>query len=798
MKFTLNWLKEHLDFTCSTEELLQGLIELGVEIDSCTDYNKILSPFTVAYIKSAEKHPNADSLQVCQVETNQGLLQIVCGAPNARAGIYVIFAKEGTYIPALDVTLKKANIRGVESNGMMLSAKELGISDDHGSIIEFSSGEVGDLASNILGLNDTVVEISLTPNRGDLLGVRGIAKELSSASLGTLKPMPYVKEIASLETSTNTISFQIDEQISKKFILQEIKNVKNVESPKWLQQRLSLIGQNSHNALVDITNYVCFTLNQPLHCYDFNKIKDSSTVSIKFAQDNEKFIGLDEKESTLSSIIPMVTFGNSYGAIGGIKGSLDTSSDLKTTHVLLEGAHFDNKIIALAKRQLNINTESAYRFEREIDVANIELAISMALSLIVDICGGTPLICQKFSTEVNKQTIDFNLEYLNNMAGINFSVSTVSSILEKLNFRFTVNNNNFSVCSPSYRNDINDACVVVAEIIRIYGVNNLPYLSIDISLQNNLLAFDDSYKKQIVSKRSLASLGCLETINMSFISKFLSNTFNMYDDLLVVSNPISEDLSVMRQSLVPSLVNIAMKNINNAVHNFKFFEVSNIYTPLGTEERSASFILAGEQSVKNWQESNKPYNVWEAKRMLYKLIEDLGFNCESLVVEQTNLPSYYHPGKSAKLVLGKNNVIAHFGELHPKTLQKLNLEYNMIVAELFIDRIPLPKNKSVVKAPVVLSAFMPVIRDFAFIIDESIPVQDIIRVIKSSDKKFITGVHVFDLYIGTHIPENKKSIGIQVTLQAIDKTFVDEEIKAICNSIIVSVEKNIGGILRDK
>ena len=560
MKFTLNWLKEHLDFTCSTEELLQGLIELGVEIDSCTDYNNILAPFTVAYIKSAEKHPNADSLQVCQVETSEGLLQIVCGAPNARAGIYVIFAKEGTYIPALDVTLKKANIRGVESNGMMLSEKELGISDEHGSIIEFVSGEVGDLASNILGLNDTVVEISLTPNRGDLLGVRGIAKELASASLGILKPMPYVTEIASLEKATHDINFQIDEKISKKFILQEIKNVKNVESPKWLKQRLSLIGQNSNNALVDITNYVCFTLNQPLHCYDFNKIKDSSTVSIEFAQDNETFMGLDEKESTLSSIIPMVTFGSSYSAIAGIKGSLDSSTDLNTTHVLIEGAHFDNKIIALAKRQLNINTESAYRFEREIDVENINLAINMALSLIIEICGGTPLICQQFSTEVNKQTIDFNLDYLNNLAGISFTVESVSSILEKLNFSFTINNTTFSVCPPSYRNDINDACVVVAEIIRIYGVNNLPYLPIDIALQKNLLAFDDSYKQQIVAKRSLASLGCLETINMSFISKFLSNTFNIYDDLLVLSNPISEDLSVMRQSLVPSLVNVAMKS----------------------------------------------------------------------------------------------------------------------------------------------------------------------------------------------------------------------------------------------
>lgn len=796
MKFTLGWLKDHLQTDKPLDEIVQALLELGIEVENIENYQEKFKDFSVGFIKSVAPHPDANKLQVCQVETKDGELQIVCGAPNAKAGIYVIYAPVGSYIPGLDITIKKTLIRGVESNGMMVSEKELLISEEHNGIIEMSQGKVGQSAAEALNLNDIVIEIAITPNRGDLLGVRGIAKDLAAYGVGTLKPLKYNREsfAENINSQEDGLTLEVNPDISKKFLLRKINNVNNnLATPVWLKNKLQLIGQRSINPLVDITNYVCFTLNQPLHAYDANKVI-SKEVKVDFAKNNTKAILLDNKEYTLDSTMPLVLFGSQIGALAGVKGGLDSSCDYETQAIYLEAAHFDNKLVAFSKRRTEQNTEASYRYEREIDIANIEEALDFATALIIKICGGEAYKAAEFNISKAKEAIEVSLDYINQLSGYNFSVQEVADILNKLNFTLTVNNNIFRVVPPSYRNDIDAEHVVVAEIIRLFKVENLPALQLEHS--NLSQAYDDSYSRKLLAKHTMAALGYQEHIGMSFVAPKLAEAFEFNYKDLTLYNPISEDLSVMRGSMIPTLLVPLQKNINNSHEDLRIFESGNIYNLDSSSLYTIGAVITGDKTVKTWHTEEKTYQVWDIKSDVISLLSGIGLNVDNIIIDQNELPRYMHPGKSAIIKLGKTK-IATFGQINPLTLTYLGFKKDISVyfLEIFLDNIPLPKNK-VRKNPIQLSVFTPIKRDFAFIVDTSVKAAEILKLIKLVDKKHITTVNIFDIYKDQNMQANKVSIAFNVVIESYDKTFTDEEIQTICNKIVTSVEKGVKATLR--
>ncbi len=797
MKFTLSWLADHLEFNNSLDEILDSLIKMGIEVEEVEDYQKKYKFFSVGYIKSAEKHPDADRLRVCKVDTIDGELQIICGAHNAHAGIYIIYAPVGSYIPGLDVILKPAKIRGVDSVGMMVSERELCLSDEHDGIIEFDNGVVGMPASEKLGLDDVIMDVSVTPNRGDMLGIRGIAKDLAGFGIGKLKPLKF-KEVRLAETSN--IEIKLDPEVSRKFLATKITGLKNIESPNWLKQKLKMIGQESRGSLVDISNFICFDINQPMHCYDLsklqNKAEDKTSICVELSKNSINYTALDEKEYKLSEISPVVKINNKISAIAGIKGSLDTCCDDNTSSILLECAHFDHKVVALAKRELGINTESAYRYEREIDVKSMEDAFNYAVYLITSICGGKVegLVVEEHKSD--NKVISFDLPYVNQLSGVSFKSDQVREILEKLGFEVKIDSDNFEVIPPSRRNDIDEKSVVVAEIIRMYGADNLPKIEIFKNSSNTKRAFDYNYGRYLDSKKYMAKLGLQEVVAMSFVSKKIADLFGIYDEELILQNPISEDLSVMRKSLIPSLIFLAQDNINKSYSNLRLFEVANIYENSSRQEVSVGSILVGNSLLENWQNKSKSYDVWDMKAIVYSLITDLGYNPENMSIIQENLPKYFHPYKSASINMGKK-IIGYFGEIHPKILDSMGIKTTIIASEVFINRLPEFKFKGFIKQPIVLSEFTPVKRDFAFIVEKNVKAGEIIRLVKSLDKKSVVDVNIFDVYEGSNIEEGKKSIAITVTLQSYEKTFIDEDINVMSLKIIEILSKGIGAKIRD-
>ncbi len=803
MKFTLKWLKNHLEFNNPLSEITDALTKLGIEVEDVKDYPEKYKEFSVGYIKSAKKHPEADKLKVCEVETSDGNRQIVCGASNAREGIYVIYAPIGAYIPGTDMTLKSAIIRGVESQGMMVSERELSLSDEHDGIIEFSNGKVGDKAVSLLGLDDVVIDVAITPNRGDLLGVRGIAKDLEAFGIGKLKPL-LSEEV--LSGNKSTVKIALDGNISQRFIAAKIFNVKNVDSPLWLKEKLKLIGQDSHGALVDITNYIAFDLNQPMHVYDLDKIqsnvRDITEISVRFAESSYKYRGLDKKEYILSAISPVVQLGEKIGSIGGVIGSLDTACDSLTKNVLVECAHFDYKVVALAKRELEINTESSYRYERSIDISAMEEVFRYALYLLNNLCGGGVEAVEQVSCVSVSRGIAFDLSYVNTLAGFGesdkdkFSVVSIRAILERLNYSVQENNGNFIVTAAGSRNDVEDKSTVVADILRMYGTDNLPEVIISKDGKNTDVALDYVYSRNIASKRILAKHGMYETISMSFIAKQIAENFGIMEEGLSLNNPISEDLAVMRKSLLPSLLILTKDNINRANANINIFEVANIYIDPYRQELSCASILHGEKKHKNWLEKSHPYSVWDSKSLVFTLINDLGFNPDNMIITQNGLPSYYHPFKSAALSMGRN-IIGYFGEINPKVLHKMSIFSSVIAFEVFLERLPENKMKGHAKIPISMSDFMPTRRDFAFIVDKNVVAGEILRLVKAVDKKLIKYVDIFDVYEGENVGIDKKSIALRVTLQAVEKTFSESDISELSNKIILALQKGLQAKLRD-
>lgn len=792
MKFTLSWLKDHLETTASLNEITDKLTAIGLELESVTDPAATLSDFTVAKILETSRHPEADKLQICRVQSDVGELQIVCGAANARAGLYVALAKEGTLIPGNGMTIKKTKIRGVESNGMLCSLEELGLPGNSEGIIELPASEIGAKVADALGINDPVIDIAITPNRADCLGVRGIARDLSAAGMGTLKNSGF----RTLDSDFKSpISVTIETKNCLQFVGCFIKGVKNTQSPEWMQKRLEAIGQKPISALVDITNYFTFDLGRPLHVYDEKKI--GRNLRVRAAKSGEKIATLNGKEYALQDGITVIADSSNVLAIGGIIGGTESGCSPQTTDVFLEVALFEPTSVAQAGRALQIDSDARYRFERGVDVAFLEEAAKRAASMIIELCGGqaSELVISG-KTPNWKREIAFESALVKTLGGVDIAPEKSLGILSSLGF--IVNGN--SVTPPSWRADIEGAADLVEEILRIYGYENIP--STALPKLNNVTpnVLNITQKRAHTAKRLLASRGMVEAKTWSFIPSAQAAMFGGNNPALTLLNPISADLDTMRPSLLPNLLDAAKRNAARGFKDLNLFEVGLQFhgiTPEG-QKLLASGIRSGNVSDANYDgglftQKTRSANAVDAKADATALLQSLGVS--KLEASITNLPAHYHPNRSGAFVLGKT-VLGYFGEIHPKIAKYFDIDSRIAAFEIFLENIPQAKNKSTAKPALKISDYQAVERDFAFIVDEKIEATTIEKEISKTDKNLITNVEIFDVYSGKGVEAGKKSVAVKVTLQSFERTLSEADISAASNAIIAASAKGFGGVLR--
>lgn len=797
MKFTFDWLKDHLETEENLDTIVNTLTNIGLEIESIDDKSKTFSDFTVAEVIKAEQHPDADRLRVCSVKTIDGIFQVVCGAPNARTGMKGIFAPENSFIPGTGVNLKKSKIRGVESCGMLVSEREMGISDEHDGIIEVDSKyNLGDKFIEVFNLNDPVIEINITPNRGDCLSVRGVARDLAAAGMGQLKENTLINNIEG--TFESDIKWEKDFKGNQEYICPGVagryfKNVINKESPSWLQQRLKAIGLRPISALVDITNYITYDLGRPLHVYDADKIKGN--LKMRFAKEKETCLTLDEVSYECKSDMIVIADNDKLHGIGGVMGGLKSGCSIDTKNVFLEVALFDPISVTKTGRKLKLQSDARYRFERGIDPSSIDWGVQAATKMIIDICGGDASKTVKtniLDTKIKK--INFNTDKVKSLGGVEISINEQKNILESLGFAVQEQNNILIITPPSFRPDIDGEADIVEEILRIYGFDKIPLTDIyDKNSKKNTLK--SNLKSFYKIKRVIANQGYLEAVTWSFMDEKVAKLVS--DNFIEIKNPISSDLNVMRPSNVPNLLHAINLNKSKMINRGKLFEVGPIFSE-HLEDRQinvATGISYGNISGDNWNSNKKNLDVFDIKEDLMQILDALNTPINNLSYEKIE-NKIFHPGKSSSLRIGKN-IIANFGELNPILLKSMNIENIVMSFEIFTD--PLGQFQSKKKSTIAAfdnNPFQMVERDFAFLFPESIKADEIISKIKKIDKKLINKVSIFDVYEGEKIEIDTKSIGIRVLLQPFEKTFNDEEIESLSAQIIDVIANNFKATLR--
>jgi len=802
MKFSLSWLKDYLDTDAPLEVLADKLTMIGLEVEGIEDKAKLLKPFSIARIISAEQHPNADRLRVCKVDTGAGEpLQVVCGAPNARAGLKTVFAAPGTYIPAKDFTISVGNIRGVESQGMMCSAGELALPDTIDGIIELpDDAPVGASYAEWAGLGDPVLDINLTPNRQDCTGVHGIARDLAAADIGKFKD-PAIKPVKG-EFPCPVMVMVEDQTLCPGFALRLVRGVKNGPSPEWLQKRLTSIGLRPINALVDITNFMTFDRGRPLHVFDAAKVKGNLTV--RRAHDGETLLALDGRTYALDGKACVIADEHGVESLAGIMGGEASGCSGDTTDVLIESALWNEINIAQTGRRLGINSDARYRFERGVDPAFMVPGLEMATRLVLELCGGTPSEIVKVGNAFgDDRVIDFPLAEVKRLAGIDVPLIEMRMILTRLGFTLAGNGPVMKVAIPSWRGDVHGKADIVEEIVRIYGVDKVPMTPFERGESPRKPVLTQIQLRTRRAKRALAARGLVEAVTWSFISKPHAELFGGGAPELALANPIAADLSDMRPSLLPSLIAAAQANADRGVSDLALFEVGQIFKGDRPQDQvvAASGIRRGVASSagigRHWSGSAAA-DALDAKADAFAVLAAAGAPMQALQIVAGNaLPAWLHPGRSGAIQIGPQNIIGYFGELHPRTLEALGADGPLIAFEVVLDRIPDAKVRPTRAKPVLeLSAFQPVSRDFAFIVDRAVKAGDIVRAAQGIDKKLITAVGVFDVYEGKGIDDGKKSVAIAVTLQPRDKTLTDQEIDAVGARIIAEVTKKTGGTLR--
>lgn len=803
MKFTLSWLKDHLETDATLDQIVEKLTDIGLEVDGVDD-RAAFKAFKIAKVLTAVQHPDADKLRVLSVDTGEGQpVQVVCGAPNARAGLVGVLGRPGDYVPGLDVTLSVGKIRGVESFGMMCSERELELSEEHNGIIDLpEDAPVGTSFASYLGIDDPIIEIGLTPNRADCTGIRGIARDLAAAGLGTLKNTLPEAVKGEGETPVKIILDQDAENpFCTGFALRLVKGVKNGPSPKWMQQRLKDIGLRPINALVDITNYVTFDQGRPLHVFDAAKVKGNLTV--RLAKDGETILGLDGREHKFKPGMYVIADENGPESIAGIMGGEHSGCDENTVDVLIESALWDPRMIARTGRELGIVTDARYRFERGVDPEMMIPGAEIATKLVLELCGGQPTVLDVVGFEApSARVIDFPVSEVKRLTGIEVSYDASFDILKRLGFGVEGNGKTIKATVPTWRNDVEGKADLVEEVMRIHGINQIePQPLPGLGTVNSRILTTLQIRTRL-ARRTLASRGMMEAVTYSFISEAQAKAFGGGKPELKLANPIAADMSDMRPSLLPGLLTAAQRNADRGFGDTALFEVSGIYEGDKPEQqrRVAGGIRRGTAGVEGsgrfWSGNAATVGVFDAKADALAALEAAGAPVDRIQIEAGG-PEWFHPGRSGTLKLGPKVVLGYFGEFHPDTLEALDVSGALCGFEVYIDAIPEPKAKATRTKPALsLSQFQSLKRDYAFVVDASVEAGSVVKAVSSADKKLIAGVQVFDIFTGASLGEGKKSIAVEVLLQPQDRTLTDEDLEALSKQVIASVTKQTGGVLR--
>ncbi len=801
MKFTIGWLKEHLDTKFEDREIIEKLTDVGLEVESFEKVSSDLDNFKVAKIINAEQHPNADKLKVCDVDIGeQETVKVVCGAPNAQKDLLTVYAGPGSVIPKNNMKLTVSKIRGVTSYGMLCSESELNLSDESDGITELKSNKYSDKVGENFFKNNTekVIDLSITPNRPDCLGVRGIARDLAAAGVGKLK---HTSNTNIKNTGAQKIKISITKDKNQGCIIFGsclIKDVSNKESPKWLKDKIESLGQKSISAIVDITNYVMLDLNRPLHAYDAGKIDEEIIVrnSIK----GETFEALDNKEYKLDNDMCVISDKSGVLGLGGIIGGTRAGTEFNTKNILLESAYFLPRSIRKTSKLLNIDTDAKFRFERGIDPQSIELGLKKASKLIIEICGGK---VSKFDVQkikkYKKNKIKFKTSLFERIAGFKVKDKEIIKILTDLGFEVSKKKLELELTIPSWRPDITQPIDIVEEIVRIKGYNNIRTLEPDktrfkatLNKQQKLFHF---------LQRSVASKGYFETVTWSFTDSKLNNLFKENYNEIKIVNPISSDLDVLRNSIFSNLISYLKKNLDRGFKDVSLFEIGPIFkdNKPGEQLTVLGAIKSGKISRLNWNEENRLVDLFDAKKDVIQTLVEAGYDRQNLFVREKS-PSYYHPGKSGSVYLDKDDInpVAYFGEIHPNIIKKIDIKTEALVCfEIYLDYL---KDKKIklkdLKPQFKFSDYQKSDRDFAFVVDKHFKAQDIIDIISSIDESSIQSVKIFDVYEGENIPKDKKSIALNVTIQSSEKTLEESDLEKINKLIISTVETKSGAKIR--
>ena len=789
MKFTLSWLKEHLETTATAAQVVEAMTMAGLEVEHVDDPGVKLAAFSVAKIVEAVQHPNADRLRVCQVDTVDGRREIVCGAPNARVGLTTIYAPLGAYVPGSGITLEARPVRGVVSNGMLCSAAELQTASESDGIMELSGDlAVGTPAVEALGL-EAVIDFEVTPNRPDWLGVVGIARDLAAAGLGTLKDV----SIAPIPGKfANPIAIKLDgSDACTAFAGRLIRGVKNGPSPAWLQQRLLSVGLRPISALVDITNLITYDRDRPLHVYDAAKIT-GCYLEARLGLPGESVPALDGKTYALTPEICAIADGSGAIGLGGVMGGLSTGCSEATTDLFVESAYFDPIRTAQTGRSLAISSDAQYRFARGVDPQGLVPGLELATRLILQLCGGEPSeVTLVGAAPTSPGPIAFDRAYVQQLAGLDIPAGRIDEILTKLGFAIDGD----QVTPPSWRRDVEGKADLVEEVARIQGYDALPATALpDMPAKaGGVLTIRQGRVR--TARRALAAMGYAETITWSFMKRENAVAFGGGAAALVVSNPIASDLDCMRPSILPNLIEAAGRNARRGFPDAALFEIGPFYRgDQPADQVTAITVLVAPHPARRW-DGHQPNPLFELKADLLALLDGLG--APNLQTVQSANADWWHPGRAARLQLGPKTVVAEFGELHPAILKLLDVEGPMLGFEINLDAIPEPKRKTTkTKAALATSSLMPLRRDFAFLVDDKVAAGDLVRPILSADKALIEAVQVFDVYQGAGVPQGQTSVAVEVLIQPREKTLTDSEIEALSAKIVAAAEKAVGAKLR--
>jgi phenylalanyl-tRNA synthetase beta chain len=796
MKFTLSWLKEHLETEASLDEIVATLTRIGLEVEGVDNPAEALAPFTIARILTAERHPQADKLQVLTVDAgpdhNGGEpIQVVCGAPNARAGLIGVFGAPGAYVPGSDLTLKVAAIRGVESRGMMCSVRELQLGDEHDGIIELAGdAPVGAAFAGYAGLDDPVIDVAVTPNRQDAMGVHGIARDLAAAGLGTLRPVD-VPEIPAAFPSPIEIRIE-DPEGCPAFYGRVVRGVRNGPSPAWLQQRLKAVGQRPISALVDMTNYIMLSYGRPLHVYDLAKLEGA--VVARKARPGETVEALNGKTYTLDETMTVIADDAGVHDIGGIMGGEHSSVTEATTDILIECAWFDPENIARTGQKMALTSDARSRFERGADPAFVETGIQLATKLAIDLAGGEASeVVRAGRPPLDPRTVTYNPARAATLGGLDVPAARQQDILARLGFTVHAGDSNWKIAVPSWRRDIHGSADIVEEVIRIEGIDKVPATPLR---RDPGVAHPTATPEQLVERRmrrTAAARGLNEAVTWSFISEDEAKLFG--GAAWTLANPISEELKAMRPSLLPGLLAAAARNAARGADSIRLFEIGRRYLE-GAERPTLGLVLAGQRGPRHWQSGKAGgFDAYDAKAEALAILAAAGAPVDNLQV-LAPASAVYHPGRSARLGLGPKQALAEFGELHPAILKAFDLDGPVVAAEIFLDALPRKRGGNArMRSAYAPPALQAVKRDFAFLVPAELDADRLLRAVRGADKAAIAGVGLFDVFTGAGVPEGMKSLAVEVTLQPSEKSFTEDELKAVADRIVAAAGK-LGATLR--